>query len=108
MTSHPKSCYENCLQGYYCRENCLQGYYKAYGRSLWLTEFALADFGGPSNGWAWTFATYEQQLAFMKQVETLGVQHFIQGHFFAVSQPLVTRLLLPACLWWSRVSTCRH
>lgn len=74
VTSHPKLCHENWLQGYY----------KAYGRSLWLTEFALADFGGPSNGWAWTFATYDQQLAFMKQVDA-GHLHFTQDHFFAVS-----------------------
>lgn len=34
---------------------------------MWLTEWALADFGDDSNGWAWTYATYSQQAAFLQQ-----------------------------------------
>ena len=40
----------------------LEGFFKGYGRPVWLTEWALADFGGASNNWAWTFPTYAQQV----------------------------------------------
>ena len=40
----------------------LEGFFKGYGRPVWLTEWALADFGGASNNWAWTFPTYTQQV----------------------------------------------
>ena len=42
----------------------LQGYYNSYQRNVWLTEWALADFGNATNDYAFTFATYAQQVAF--------------------------------------------
>ena len=45
----------------------LQAFYNTYRRNVWLTEWALADFGDGSNGYAWSFASYDQQVAFMQQ-----------------------------------------
>ena len=45
----------------------LQAYHNTYQRNVWLTEWALADFGDASNGYAWTYPSYAQQVAFMQQ-----------------------------------------
>lgn len=46
----------------------LQGYYRAYQRNVWLTEWALADFGNATNDYSFSFAAYDQQVAFLQQV----------------------------------------
>lgn len=44
----------------------LQAYQNIYQRNIWLTEFALADFGNSTNNYTFTFASYPQQVAFLK------------------------------------------
>ena len=44
----------------------LQGYNAAYQRNVWLTEWAMIDFGNSTNNYAWTFPSYPQQVAFLQ------------------------------------------
>ncbi|CAK0786608.1 hypothetical protein CVIRNUC_009822 [Coccomyxa viridis] len=66
----------------------LEGFFKGYGRPVWLTEWALADFGGASNNWAWTFPTYAQQVAFMEQaVPMLDALGFVERYAWYFLSP---------------------
>lgn len=49
----------------------LQAYRNIYQRNIWLTEFALADFGNSTNNYSFTFASYPQQVAFLKAATTM-------------------------------------
>ena len=66
----------------------LQAYYNAYRRNVWLTEWALVDFGEDSNGWAWTFATYDQQVAFIQQaIPMLDKLGFVERYAWYMLAP---------------------
>ena len=52
----------------------LQGSYNSYQRNVWLTEWCLADFGNATNNYAFTFATYAQQVTSPASATYLG-QH---------------------------------
>lgn len=44
----------------------LAAYHSAYERNIWLTELCLVDFGNYTNNYAWSFPTYQQQVAFIR------------------------------------------
>lgn len=59
----------------------LQAYHITYQRNVWLTEWALADFGDDANNYSWTFATYDQQVAFMQlAVPMLNSLSFVERY----------------------------
>ena len=66
----------------------LQAYYDTYRRNMWLTEWALVDFGNNGNGWAWTFASYDQQVAFMQQaIPMLDKLGFVERYAWYMLYP---------------------
>ncbi len=66
----------------------LQAYYNTYRRNVWLTEWALADFGDDSNGYAWTYASYPQQVAFMQQaIPMLDRLSFVERYAWYMLAP---------------------
>ncbi|CAK0786607.1 hypothetical protein CVIRNUC_009821 [Coccomyxa viridis] len=66
----------------------LQGYYNSYQRNVWLTEWCLADFGNATNNYAFTFATYNQQVAFLQQaVPMLNSLSFVERYAWYFLSP---------------------
>ena len=66
----------------------LQAYYATYQRNLWLTEWALADFGDASNAYTWTYPSYAQQVAFMQQaVPMLDKLRFVERYAWYMLAP---------------------